>query len=207
VDTKERGKYNLLVHHKKEKTKLMEQLLTQKTWNDFRKILNDEEAFYSFINYYSALLDWVKNNIEIFDTPILQANRITELLNLKHPEMYIVDNTGLSLGMESERMFSYRPETLDGLMMSITDTLWELITIMSEKNCPICDDGGLGYFIIEIASTKKRELILECNTCIYFELVSGEKWNEENKILRILPANKNDLEKFNAEYNAKNVYG
>jgi len=180
----------------------MEQLLSSETWNDFRKLLNMEKTFCSCTDYYSALVGWIKDNTEIFDISILQNNRIIELLDLD-PEKYIIDNPNISLDMEPVRMFNSKPSTLDSFMMCISTTLWELVSISSDTECPYCIYAELKYMIFESNLTKKRELVLECEECGYAELINGKGWNKGTA--NVFPANKKDLEKFGVKISSSST--
>jgi len=174
----------------------MRQPLKMKLWNDFKKLQYDENGFRSFVDYYLLLANWVRCNIRLFDASIIESLGITPLIDID-PSEYVVENPGISLEMEQIRMFSDRPKTVNLLIMRISETLWYLVTINSNKGCPICVHDDLKYLIAENKLSKERRLILECDSCGYVEFSDGTSWNGE--IVDIFPVNKNEL----VEYGVK----
>ena len=174
----------------------MRQPLKMKLWNDFKKLQYDENGFRSFVDYYLLLATWVRCNMKSFNASIIENSRIRFLVNID-PREYVVEDPGISLDMEPRRLFSNRPKTVNVLIMLISDTLWDLVTIRSSKACPICVYDDLRYLIAENKLSKERRLILECDSCGYVEFSDGTSWNGE--IVDIFPVNKNEL----VEYGVK----
>jgi len=185
-----------------EEIEYMEKYVTWEILDNFRSLLNEEKTFCSFSDYYTALIEWIKSNVELFDMSMLQDNRIMELLDL-NPEEYLIDNPSISLDMESIRMFNNKPSALDSLLMGISSTLWELISISLDENCSNCVYGELRYIIYESELTQKRELVIECEQCGYAELLNGKKWS--GGMANVFPANKKDLEKFGVKISSSST--
>jgi len=156
----------------------------------FQNIFNDKEALSSFENYYKALVSWLKHNMHLLQGKVEQDKRLVVLLELD-PYEYVVKNPGLVLSWEKERVGSRTFEAIDNMLMSIGDTLWDMVTIYSEKSCPRCDDG-LRYVIAEDERIIYKELTLECDTCGWAEHLDGREW-EFGVVEKIIPANKKDI--------------
>jgi hypothetical protein len=88
-------------------------------------------------------------------------------------------------------MFSRKPETLESLAMRIGDTLWDMVTIYSGKDCPRCIDDELRYIIAKNQKTEITKIVLTCETCGWTEKLDGSNWNEG--LIDELPASKDDL--------------
>lgn len=171
----------------------MGNLIDKKLLGSFQKVFDNPNATKDFLLYYITLSTWVKQNIEYFDEDVLKSNRLDVLLKLE-PKEYIVDDPEILLDMEKERIGKREFETIDNLAMSIGDTLWDLVTIKSGKDCPNCIDDVFRYLIAENLITKDRKVILECETCGWTEKMDGSEWDEG--IVNVVPANKSDLEKY-----------
>ncbi|MCL2625285.1 MAG: hypothetical protein FWD46_00510 [Cystobacterineae bacterium] len=108
------------------------------------------------------------------------------------PKDYVLESSeyhGISLLMEKDRMFGRKPETLESLLMRIRDTLWDLITISSKKDCPVCE-GELRYFLAK-QENHIEKIVLECASCTWTENLDGSEWKEG--IIQFYPINKAEL--------------
>ena len=74
----------------------------------------------------------------------------------------MVPNPELLLNKEKERIGERDYETIDDLLMSIGDTLWDMVTIRVGIDCPNCIYDELRYVIAEKEGT--QELLLQCET-------------------------------------------
>ncbi len=74
----------------------------------------------------------------------------------------MVPNPELLLNKEKERIGERDYETIDDLLMSIGDTLWDMVTIRAGIYCPNCIYDELRYVIAEKEGT--QELLLQCET-------------------------------------------
>lgn len=163
----------------------MEEKSFQDIMISFRSIYRKREILLNYINYYNALISWIKEHINLFSKEQIETYRLDVLMNI-NPNYYIVDNPELCLEQEYKRIGKRKYDTVDSLLMSISDTLWDLVTIKSGKNCPNCVFDELRYVV---AVDKKRnilELLLECETCGWTEYINGKQWAEG--IVKIIPA-------------------
>lgn len=78
--------------------------------------------------------------------------------------------------------------------MIIDNTLWDMVTIRTGKDCPICKYDELRFIIAETITTQEQKLVLECESCGWCENIDGEKLSEG--YAKNIPASKKDLEKF-----------
>ncbi|MCL6574043.1 MAG: hypothetical protein K6T88_20560 [Bacillus sp. (in: Bacteria)] len=171
----------------------MKKNINSQVWDSFIKVLENPETLKNFYNYYSAVICWVKAHDHYFSKELLVRNRLDILLNLE-PETYIIDEPDLLLSMELKRIQEIGPKTKDSFLMIIGDTLWDLVTIKSGKDCPNCVYDELRYVLIVNKLKKEQKIVLECDSCGWSENTNGIPWDEG--IVDTLPASKKDLIKF-----------
>lgn len=149
----------------------------------FKRMYEEEETLLNYINYYNSLIKWIKENLSFFTAEQIENSRLNVLINL-NPDKYVVSNPELLLKKEYKRIGEREYETIDELLMSISDTLWDLVTIRSGKDCPNCIYDELRYVVAE--NQGRHELLLECETCGWTEHINGKIWNEG--VVKIFPA-------------------
>lgn len=168
----------------------MEERLNQEISNSFKCMLNIKDTLTSYENYYRALSSWVKNNIDNFSWELQKRTRLDVLLSI-NPDKYIVDNPELSLELEYKRIGERDYETIDDLAMTIGDTLWDLVTIRTGKDCPVCIYDELRYVVVKNKEKGLLKVVLECESCGWTEYTDGTEWNEG--IVEVFPANQEDI--------------
>jgi len=161
----------------------------------FNELLSAEETTLTYEGYYSALVSWLKSKEELKEE-IEKGGNLAILLDLD-PYQYIIEKPDILLNKEKERLGSRRYKSIENMLMSIGDTLWDLVTEYSEKDCPICVHGGLRYMMAENESTNGKELILECNTCVWSEHLNGREWTEG--LAKVYPVNRKEIERYLAK--------
>ena len=166
--------------------------MDKKTFNDlimsFKRIYEEEETLLNYVNYYKSLIEWIKEHLNFFSTEQLENSRLNVLMDL-NPDEYVVSNPELLLKKENKRIGERDFETIDDLLMSISDTLWDLVTIRSGRDCPNCIYDELRYVVAE--GKDAHELLLECETCGWTEHINGEQWNEG--LVKIIPARLDEI--------------
>lgn len=167
--------------------------LNKDIMSSFRDIYHKKEIFSDYINYYSALVLWVKNHIDLFTKEQLENSRLDVLINI-NPAQYIIEEPEIDLELEYKRVAERIYESMEDLVMTIGDTLWDLVTIRTGKDCPNCVCDELRYVIAQDKVREKCELVLECETCGWTEHINGKQWKEG--IVKIIPANVEDIKLF-----------
>jgi len=170
-------------------------------WQDFISLKNQPEIFQDYKNYFNILVGWVKKHKKHFESihpKLLVSNRLDTVLEVDI-EKYLSKNPEILLDMETKRMFSRHPETINSLLMGIGNTLWDLVRCHAEKDCPSCIDAGLNYVLAEIRDTKQRKIILECDTCGYAENLDGSRYADG--YADGYPVNDDDLAKYGVNNN------
>jgi len=170
----------------------MEKDTVGKLKTSFLSLLAEKENLSSFEKYYASLVSWTKDNTELLGEKLTENKDINALLELD-PREYITEKPELSLDMEQKRLEGVEYDSIGSFIMAVQNTLWDMVIIESDKNCPICIYAGLKYVIFENEARNIRELVLECYTCGWSEHLDGRKW-EHGRVERILPANKKDLD-------------
>ena len=115
----------------------------------FLALLTKKENLSSFENYYTSLVSWTKDNAETLGDELLENKLVNVLLEL-NPHKYIVENPDLYLNMELQRLSGVEFDTINAFVMAIQNTLWDMVIIESDKNCPICIYAGLKYVLLKI---------------------------------------------------------
>lgn len=164
----------------------------KKATEDLRKIYYNELSMLSHKNYYNALVSWIKNHIDLFSNEQLQKSRLDVLMHIE-PDKYIISESDICLEWEFDRIGKRIYTTKNELVMSIGNTLWDLVTIKSGKDCPICMDDELRY-VIAIKQDDLCELVLECDSCGWVEYLNGKQWDEG--FVKIIPANIKEVRKY-----------
>lgn len=156
-----------------------------------RELYEKEESLLSYKNYYAALISWIKTHLHLLSEAQIKQNRLDVLISL-NPDKYVVSDPGLNLKRECSRILSIPHSSVDTLLMVVSNTLWELVTIYSEVDCPNCICGGLYYVVAEDKERNIHELLLECE-CGWTQSLNGEPWKKG--IVQITPASIEDINK------------
>ena len=101
-----------------------------------------------------------------------------------------IKGNGLILNKEKERIGNLEYKKDEGLLLTISDTLWDLVTISSSHACKNCIYGDLRYVIADSDKTNKK-VLLECKDCGCILELDGNKYT--GKITRYIPAKKTDI--------------
>lgn len=162
--------------------------------NSFFEIYEYEENLSSFKNYYDSLRLWVKKNEGYFGQKLQSDSELRMLLDLE-VDKYLVENPELCLDRESKRMQyinTIKKDKIGTLLMFINDTLWDMVTLRSIRDCPVCGVyGDLRYLNINYKENGKGKVILECQDCGHAINIDGSE--VEETITEYLPATKDDL--------------
>ncbi|MBO0453167.1 hypothetical protein [Candidatus Enterococcus murrayae] len=162
-----------------------------KLLKEFQDIYENPDNLKTFYIYYISLVNFVKKHPKYFTKSIKDAWGLSELMAI-NPMEYIVEKPDLSLGMEKRGIGSIDFGSADTLAMSISSTLWDMITIYSEKECPFTPDMELRY-VKNVSDCGSETIILECSQCGWTENLKGEEY--KGPFGKILPVNKQELQK------------
>lgn len=165
-------------------------IMDKEALNSFQNLFEVEQHLESYITYYQALINWVKTNPEWFTDDLKKLCRLDVLLTL-NPKQYVIDKPELLLELEKSRIGSREYETIDDLAMTIGDTLWDMVTIRSGKDCPNCQYDELRYVIAIDKISKDSTLTLECESCGWSEYLDGKEWS--GGICNVYPARKDEI--------------
>lgn len=158
--------------------------------NSFQNLFEVEGNLESYVAYYQSLVKWIKANQEWFTDNLKKSCRLDVLLTL-NPQYYVVKNPELSLDLEKKRIGQREYETMEDLAMTIGDTLWDLVTIRSGKDCPNCQYDELRFVLAIDVSSKESILTLECESCGWSKDIDGNNWSGE--ICDVYPARKDEI--------------
>ena len=139
--------------------------MNKKLLESFKKIYEQEENLKTYKAYYLALCNWLKDNRSGVNSSFY-SERINMLLSLDPDEYDINEDkgNGISLTNEKKRIGDGNFSRIEGLFAAIEETLWDMVTLSSDKECSNCHYGDLRYIKINPKSTNSR-IILECSDC------------------------------------------
>lgn len=166
--------------------------MNRKLLEKFRELYEDEKNLQSFRLYYKALCGWIENNKKTIGTEFIHGRlKILLSLNLEDYHFEEINGNGLDLNKEKERLTDYEYNDIEELLSSITDTLWDMVTISSDEKCPNCKYGDLRYLKIN-QNENKGKIVMECQDCGHGFYLDGNSLSE--KIADYLPASKKDID-------------
>ncbi|UAC48111.1 hypothetical protein K6959_16270 [Bacillus aquiflavi] len=166
-------------------------LLDKDLLKQYYSIFSNKNNLKDFKSYYLAFVRFINQNREFFTDTILEKWDLNVLITL-NPDNYLVKNPDISLPLEEKRLRGDYDD-IDTLVMSIRDTLWDMITIYSGKDCPITPNDELRYILLK-NNDGKEKLLLECAACGWTENIDGNEYNDPTGT--VYPVNKKDLERY-----------
>lgn len=161
--------------------------------NSFYEIYSDKNNLSSYKNYYNALRLWVKKNENKLRSRLQHDYRLRMLIDLD-VDKYLVDNPEILLEDEKKRMSRINFSNINTMLMIICDTMWDMVTIRSNKNCPCCGDGDLRYIRVSLNNGSHEAVLLECNICGRLANMDGSRYEGE-RIDRYYPVCKDEMTK------------
>lgn len=157
---------------------------------EFRSIYQDPDNLKDYYSYYLSLVNFIEKRPKYFTEEIKNAWGLPELMTID-PKEYIVSKPDISLKMEKKRMGSSVFGSVDTIAMSISSTLWDMVTIYSGKDCPITPEMELRY-IKNVLDGGSESILLECSQCGWVEESTGKEY--DGPFGNFFPANKKDLQ-------------
>ncbi|MBM7690061.1 hypothetical protein BCR24_03690 [Enterococcus ureilyticus] len=167
---------------------MSEELINEKLLKDYYEIFNDSEKLKDFSNYYKALVQIVKKYPLEFTDEVRDEWGLNELLSIEEKK-YIVDKPDICLNMEKKRLVR-NYENIDTLAMAIRDTLWDMVTVYSGKDCPITPNDELRYIKI-VYEDNSDKILLECAGCGWTEDIDGNEYT--GPVGKVFPVNKEEI--------------
>lgn len=169
---------------------MKEKDLANKLWNEVVEGANLEKNRKDFISQYNFIISWVKDNIRYFDKNVLNLYNMYFLMEID-PDKYILQKQGFFINKQPYKLVPGHTNKLISIISSLSYHLFEMITISSDRSCPIIQ-GDLKYVFFESIDKKEKELVLECQNCSYTEHLNGTIW-EKAGLIRSYPATKEEL--------------
>jgi len=160
--------------------------------NSFKKLLNDTEIFHSNSTYFMALRNWLIDNLDSFDEELLIRNRLDSILNIDINDYMcnLIDHRPIVSPREVERIGKIEYDSIDGLLMVVSDTMWELLSISSDEACNNC--GSISTRFVSVVADTRPYLFIECCDCGMIMDLNGI--SIQGKVSHICPAKKTDIE-------------
>ncbi|MDS9999626.1 hypothetical protein QJV14_02450 [Listeria cossartiae subsp. cayugensis] len=156
---------------------------------NFREIPQNDKNLESYGNYYQAYVKFVNEYRDFFTDSILEKWGLDVLISINSEE-YIVSTPDLSLYMEKQRLSKGEYKNIDTLAMSIRDTLWDMVTVYSGKDCPITPNDELIYIKVKRKDNSDK-ILLECAGCGWAEDIEGEEYTGD--FGKVFPVNEKDF--------------
>ena len=166
-----------------------------KLLKEFRGIFEDYNI-QSPVDYYKALCLWVNKNKTIFGEESISFNRLDILTSLDIEKYLSNINCNINLAEidfdgEKDRIRNINFQTMDGLLMYISETMFEIVTIPCSKVCCYCICGNVRYIKINYNDCEGK-VVAECQDCGNIMDINGKKITE--KIQNWLPATKEEID-------------
>lgn len=172
--------------------KMKKNILDIELVKEFRDISRCKSNLESYEKYYQAYVKFIIKNEFYFTDLILKKWGLDILIKIDSKD-YIVSSPDLSLDRENTRLSRGKYEDIDTLAMSIRDTLWDMVTIYSGKDCPITQNDELRYIKL-IYKDNSSKILLECAGCGWIEDTDGNEYKEPGG--KVFPVKKVEI----AEY-------
>lgn len=162
----------------------------QKVLFNYASLADVDENFKDINSFYLALIEFVKNNKYFFTNSINELWGLDELMRLDCKD-YTVEYLGFDLIAERTHIReSIDYLSISSLPMIVRDKLWELITIYSDKDCPVC--GSAFRYIKVIDESQNENILLECTVCTRIENRDGTIYKALGKV-RTQPVKKQEI--------------
>ncbi|BDH63964.1 hypothetical protein [Enterococcus faecalis] len=153
---------------------MTENILYRELVREFREISRCDSNLESYENYYQAYVKFINEHRDYFTDSFLEEWGLDILISIEIKE-YIVPNPDLSLSLEKSRLSKGEYKNIDTLAMSIRDTLWDMVTVYSGKDCPITPNDELRYIKL-IYKDNSSKILVECAGCGWTEDIEGEEY-------------------------------
>ncbi|MBC1405577.1 hypothetical protein HBP39_09415 [Listeria welshimeri] len=167
------------------------EMISEELLKDYYEIFSDSAKIKDFSSYYKALVQIIKKYPLEFTNEVRDEWGLNELIIIDENE-YIVDKPDLCLSMERKRLVR-KYEDIDTLAMAIRDTLWDMVTIYSGKDCPLTPNDELRYIKI-VYKDSSNKILLECAECGWTEDIDGDEYN--GPIGKVFPVREGEVEKY-----------
>lgn len=171
---------------------MTENILDRELVEEFREISQCDSNLKSYENYYQAYVNFINEHRDSFTNSILEKWGLDVLTSIDI-QNYIAPTPELSLDMEKRRLSKGAYEDIDTLAMSIRDTLWDMITVYSGKDCPITPNDELRYIKL-VYKDNSDKILLECAGCGWTEDTSGNEYTGSHG--KVYPVNQKEIEKY-----------
>ncbi|WP_088816166.1 MULTISPECIES: hypothetical protein [Listeria] len=170
---------------------MREETISEDLLKEYYQIFSDSQALKNFFSYYEALVSFVKKHPIEFTDEVKDEWGLNELLDININE-YLVATPDICLDMEAKRLVRAY-ENIDTLAMSIRDTLWDMVTVYSGKDCPITPNDELRYIKL-VYKDNSDKILLECAGCGWTEDTSGNEYT--GPYGKVYPVNQKEIEKY-----------
>lgn len=175
---------------------IIEKLTNEKLFKDYSEIFDDCENMTNFSSYYKALVEILKKHPLEFTDEVREEWGLNELLSIDEDE-YIVTNPDLSLDTEKERVGQSVYEDIDTMAMSIRDTLWDMVTVYSGRDCPINPNDELRFIKI-VYKDDSNQILLECPGCGWTEDLEGKEYTGD--FGKVFPVTEKEIQEYTQKY-------
>ncbi|MBC2192434.1 hypothetical protein HCB44_09060 [Listeria sp. FSL L7-0229] len=163
--------------------------LYTKLLKNFREIPQCDNNIESYKNYFQAYVKFINEYRDFFTDSILEKWGLDVLISINSEE-YIVSTPDLSLNMEKQRLSKGEYKDINTVAMSIRDTLWDMVTVYSGKDCPITPNDELRYIKVK-RKDNSNKILLECAGCGWTEDVEGGEYTGD--FVKVFPVNEKDI--------------
>jgi hypothetical protein len=146
-------------------------------WSSLQKIILDMDQDESLSSIFTKIAEWTKQNQKNFANDLMSLYGVNELLELC-PDEYPIHLSETTLdGLKNLTLIE--PSKEESMIMILRDTLWEIVTLKVDTECPRCEHD-LGLFTLFDSVSNK--IILECPQCGWLQTADNEYYEPLGKL-------------------------
>lgn len=151
-------------------------------WGEFLREVVAPSVGVGCEEYYRRVADWALLHSHEFGAEVMDRTGLSVLARLD-VRLYLSSEPGVAPRMELSRLSAFVPKTLEGVAEALGNTLREIVTVWSPKDCPTC--GGPMRTLVALSAGERR-IFLSCRDCPHEEWLDGSPITA--LIERVIPA-------------------
>lgn len=120
---------------------------------------------------------------------MIAKNQIDRLVNIDNLELYPIEYSECTPESIKNLLYidSYiSPSSEDSVLSLVESKLWEIVVLITDDQCRICDSSGMSA----IFDSKAEKVVLECSVCGDIQTIEGEAYDVQFPMTWRLAQNK-----------------
>lgn len=141
----------------------------ERAWQELMSIISEISENDTSKTIFEKIKQWYQKNQKFFPPSLTAKNQIDRLVNIDKLELYPIEYSECT--PESIKSLLYTHPKSEDLVLSLAESkLWEIIVLMTDDQCQVCN--SLGMFAIY--DLKAEKVVLECSVCGAIQTIEGE---------------------------------